>query len=249
MSHTGRFSERAGAYAAARPSYPDAVIDALFEGLGDPSALTVADLGAGTGISARLLAARGAQVYAVEPNGPMRDAALPDPRVTWVDAPAEHTGLDEASCDLVTAFQSFHWFDAPVALSEMVRILRPGGRAARIGYERDESDPFSAAYGEIVRRYQTDDTERRRARAQVVFAQYPAWHTVARTVVPYAQALDRDGLLTRVRSASYLPQSGPVAEELQAVVRALFAQHERGGTVRLALQAFVIAGDVGADGA
>jgi ubiquinone/menaquinone biosynthesis C-methylase UbiE len=249
MSHTGRFSDRADAYAATRPSYPDELIDALFEGLGDPAEMTVADLGAGTGISARLLAARGAQVYAVEPNAAMREAALPDSRVTWVNAAAEHTGLEEASCDLVTAFQAFHWFDAPVALAEMVRILRPAGRAALVGYERVESDPFTHAYGEIVRHYQTDDTERRRAHAQVVFAQYPAWHTVVRTVVPYAQPLDREGLITRAHSSSYLPQSGPAAEEMDGALRALFDAHQRGGIVTLALQAFAIGGDVGADGA
>jgi ubiquinone/menaquinone biosynthesis C-methylase UbiE len=249
VSHTGRFTERASAYAQARPSYPEEIVDALFDGLGDPAEVTVADLGAGTGISARLLAARGAQVYAVEPNTAMRAAALPDSRVTWVDAAAEQTGLDEASCDLVTAFQAFHWFDAPVALAEMVRLLRPGGRAALVGYERDDVDPFTHAYGEIVRRYATDDTELRRARAQVVFAQYPAWHTVTRTVVRYEQLLDREGLVTRLRSSSYLPKTGQVADELYAAVRALFDAHERDGTVTMALQAFVIAGDVGADGA
>jgi SAM-dependent methyltransferase len=249
VSHTGRFTDRAGAYAQARPSYPDEIIDALFDGLGDPAAVTVADLGAGTGISARLLAARGAQVYAVEPNAAMRAAALADPRVTWIDAAAEATGVEEAACDLVTAFQAFHWFDAPVALAEMVRILRPGGRAALVGYERDESDPFTHAYGEIVRRYATDDTEARRACAQVVFAQYPAWHTVTRTVVRYDQTLDREGLAARTSSSSYLPQSGAAANELHAQLRALFDAHERAGTVTLALQAFAIAGDVGADGA
>jgi ubiquinone/menaquinone biosynthesis C-methylase UbiE len=249
MSHTGRFTEHARAYSQARPSYPDEIVDALFDGLGDPAGLSVADLGAGTGISARLLAARGAQIYAVEPNAAMREAALPDARVTWVAAAAEHTGLAEASCDLVTAFQAFHWFDAPVALAEMVRLLRPGGRAALVGYERDDADPFTHAYGEIVRRYATDDTELRRERAQVVFAQYPAWHTVTRTVVAYDQVLDRDGLATRVRSASYLPHSGPVADELHAAVSALIDAHERDGIVTMALHAFVIAGDVGADGA
>lgn len=248
MSFTGRFSDRAEAYAAARPSYPDEAIDALFEGLGDPAEQTVADLGAGTGISARLLAARGAQVYAVEPNGPMRAAAAPDPRITWVDATAEHTGLDEASIDLVTAFQAFHWFDTRAVLDEMVRILRPAGRAAVVYNERDDQDPFTGAYGTLVRRYQTDDTERRRAFGMESFAQFAAWHTVRRIVVPNPHVLDLEGLLNRVRSTSYLPQSGPVADEVHAAVRALFDVHARGGRVTMAMRTIVIAGDAGADG-
>lgn len=248
MSFTGRFSDRAEAYAAARPSYPGEAIDALLEGLGDPAALTVADLGAGTGISSRLLAARGAQVYAVEPNAPMRAAAAPDPRVTWVDAPAEQTGLDEASIDLVTAFQAFHWFDARAVLEEIVRILRPGGRAAVIYNERDDLDPFTGAYGMLVRRYQTDDTERRRAHGMESFAQFAAWHTVRRTVFANPHVLDLEGVLTRVRSTSYLPQSGPEADELQALVRALVATHAREGRVTMAMRTIVLAADAGAGG-
>ena len=65
---TTRFSTRAQSYAAFRPSYPPGAIDAALEGLGDPHGLTIADVGAGTGISARLFAERGAAVIAIEPN-------------------------------------------------------------------------------------------------------------------------------------------------------------------------------------
>ena len=59
MSFTDRFSDLATAYVAARPSYPVESVDVLIEGLGDPASLAVADLGAGTGISSRVIAARG----------------------------------------------------------------------------------------------------------------------------------------------------------------------------------------------
>ena len=59
MSQTDRFTGRADVYEAGRPSYPAESLDALFAGLGDPATLVVADLGAGTGISTRILAARG----------------------------------------------------------------------------------------------------------------------------------------------------------------------------------------------
>ena len=51
-----RFTDRADNYAAHRPSYPDACVDDLLVGMGHPAMLAVADVGAGTGIMARLIA-------------------------------------------------------------------------------------------------------------------------------------------------------------------------------------------------
>ena len=94
---TGRFSDRAAAYAQHRPDYPSAAIDAILDGLGDPAQLVAADLGSGTGISSRLLADRGVVVKAVEPNPEMRSAATPHERVELLDCVAERTGLANAS--------------------------------------------------------------------------------------------------------------------------------------------------------
>ena len=249
MSYTGRFGDRADDYVAGRPSYPAEAIDVLFEGLGDVADVLVADLGAGTGISSRQLAAQGARVLAVEPNAAMREAAEPHERVEWIAASAEWTGLPEADVDLVTAFQAFHWFDQKKALTEMIRILRPGGRAAVIYNERDESDPFTAAYGDLVRKYQTDETERRRADALETFAAFEAWHAVRRIEVRNEQSLDVDGVLARARSTSYLPKAGAIADELHAAIRALVERYARDGRVAMALRTIVVAADVGADGA
>ena len=248
MSFTERFSNRAADYVVGRPSYPAAALDALFDGLGDPGDVLAADLGAGTGISSRLLAERGAQVLAVEPNAAMREAAEPHPRVEWIAGTAEWTGLGEASIDLVTAFQAFHWFDQAKALREMVRILRPGGRAAVIYNERDESDPFTAAYGDLVRAYQTDETERRRADGLAAFAAFEGWHTTQRVDVPNEHPLDLDGVLARARSTSYLPKTGAQADELHDALRALVARHARDGRVVMAMRTIVVTGDAGADG-
>src|SRR5436305_13648679 len=73
---TTRFSGRADLYARHRPDYPAAARDFLIGrcGLGAPGALLV-DVGCGTGISARLFAARGVRVVGVEPNEDMRALA------------------------------------------------------------------------------------------------------------------------------------------------------------------------------
>ena len=151
---TARFTDRAQAYAAHRPSYGDDVIAWVLDGLGEQP--RVADLGAGTGISSRRLAAHGARVLAVEPNAAMRSAGEGD--VTWIDGTAEETTLGDASVDGVTAFQAFHWFANDAALAEIRRIVRPGGRACLVRSERDERDGFAAAYGELVRRFAQDAT-------------------------------------------------------------------------------------------
>ena len=148
----------------------------------------------------------------------------------------------------MTAFQAFHWFDHRKALDEIVRILRPAGRAAVIYNERDERDPFTAAYGEIVRAYQTDETERRRADGLAAFAAFEGWHGTRRTEVRNEHALDLAGVLARVGSTSYLPHSGPLAAEVLAKVRALFEGHARDGRVVMVMRTIVVSGDVGADG-
>ncbi|CAM5234505.1 hypothetical protein SMICM304S_03829 [Streptomyces microflavus] len=62
------FDAVAASYAANRPSYPPALLDAIEELSGRPLAgARVADVGAGTGIATALLDGRGARVAAVEP--------------------------------------------------------------------------------------------------------------------------------------------------------------------------------------
>ena len=110
---TTRFSNRAEDYARYRPTYPGEIIAAILRDFSEPA---VADLGAGTGISAKLLANAGATVYAVEPNAAMRAAIPQSGRITPVDGTAENTTLPNGSVDIVTAFQAYHWFEPPAVL-------------------------------------------------------------------------------------------------------------------------------------
>jgi SAM-dependent methyltransferase len=236
MDPTERFTSRASDYATHRPAYGDDVLDFVLTGLGPEP--RVADLGAGTGISSRLLAAHGARVMAVEPNAAMRAQAQPTPGITFVDGTGERTTLGTSSVDAATAFQAFHWFNAPEALAEIRRIVRPGGAAALVLNERDERDPLSAAYGDIVRRYALDGTERRRMESMDAFEALSG--TVERRRFPNQQTLDRDGLLGRTRSTSYLPHDGAAAEALEHEVSELFAQHATDGRLRLALVTWVV---------
>ncbi|HEY1178985.1 MAG TPA: class I SAM-dependent methyltransferase, partial [Phytomonospora sp.] len=133
------FGQAADAYDAIRPTYPrEAVTWAL-----GAKPVTVADLGAGTGILSRLLADEGHHVIAVDPDEQMLDAlrakspAVADART----GDAEHIPLADGSVDAVTAGQAYHWFDPERAHPEIARVLRPGGVFVPIWNIRDGSVP------------------------------------------------------------------------------------------------------------
>lgn len=238
---TLRFTGAAQSYREYRPGYPSDVFGVLFAGMGDVAELAVADIGAGTGISAQLLAARVARVYAVEPNAAMRAQADPLPNVMWSGGAAETTGLEDKSVDLALAFQAFHWFDASSAYAEFERIARK--RIGLVQYERDERDAFTHAYGEIVRRYATDDTEALRAQTLDRFSGL-AGVSLRRQAVPSAQPLTEDGLIGRASSASYLPRTGAQADELRSELRALFRAHGRHDSVTMHVHVHVLFADI-----
>ncbi|MDJ0531244.1 MAG: class I SAM-dependent methyltransferase [Xenococcaceae cyanobacterium MO_207.B15] len=150
MDSTYIFTDRALEYARYRPSYPQNAIAAILKGLASPSGLVAADIGAGTGIASRLLGDCGVKVIAIEPNEAMRQRAEYHPLVEFKAATAETTNLEQASVDLVTCFQAFHWFEPLPTLQEFHRILKPLGRLALIWNMWDKTDGFTQALNELV---------------------------------------------------------------------------------------------------
>jgi SAM-dependent methyltransferase len=222
MNPTERFTDRADDYVSGRPSYPVEAIDALFADLGDPAALTVVDIGAGTGISSRLLADRGAAVFAIEPNASMRERATAHDRVSWLAGTAEHTGLPDGAADLVVAFQAFHWFRYDEALHEMHRIVRSDGRVALVYNERSPENAFTRGYDAIVQRYATDRTEPQRHDGRVVFEHFTGWSSVKVHEFANTQRLTRAGVFARAGSTSYLPRDGEAGESLRRELAEVF---------------------------
>lgn len=163
--HTARpsralsFDGAAAQYAAARPGYPAALFDAVEELAGLPlhGARTL-DVGAGTGISTRRLHDRGARVVAVEP-GPGMAAelrrSLPD--VPLVQGDGNSLPFADASADLITYAQSYHWTDRTHSTPEALRVLRPGGALALWWNVSDHTVPWVADQDTRLRHFFRDE--------------------------------------------------------------------------------------------
>jgi SAM-dependent methyltransferase len=118
----GREAER---YDRSRPSYPSALIDDIMGSSAQP--LLVLDVGCGTGIAARQMAERGAQVLGVELNAEMAAIAERHGIAT------EIAGFEEwepagRTFDRVTCAQAWHWLDPAVRTGKAASLLRPAGR-------------------------------------------------------------------------------------------------------------------------
>lgn len=214
-------------YEQARPGYSTEAVAHLGEGLGLRAGMPLAELGAGTGKLTRELIGFGAALVAVEPVPAMRDifAALL-PRVQLVAARAEDLPLRSACVEAVVVGQAFHWFDAPAALAEIHRVLRPGGRLGMVWNVRDESVQWVAALTRLIDSHVGSGPTFRSGAWQRSFDSTDLFGPLHEATFPHEQPVDVDGVLARVASISYiaaLPESERrrVADQ----VRVLLAGH------------------------
>lgn len=133
------FSAVAADYAKFRPTYPAALATTL-------AALAPArdlawDVGCGSGQLSVDLAAHFTQVVATDPAAQQLAQAIRRPNLEYRQAPAEASGLPDASADLVVAAQAAHWFDWPRFVTEAARVARPGALIAVVMYNDMTLDP------------------------------------------------------------------------------------------------------------
>ncbi|WP_367305906.1 class I SAM-dependent methyltransferase [Alicyclobacillus acidocaldarius] len=127
-----RFSGFAKLYDTYRPEAPETVRELLIAYLGKKPD-TVVDLGSGTGLSTFPWRHDTRRVIGVEPNDDMRAQAerramdLGADNVTFLQGISTAIPCSDASADLVTCSQSFHWMDPQPTLREVARVLGPGG--------------------------------------------------------------------------------------------------------------------------
>jgi SAM-dependent methyltransferase len=213
------FGPAAARYDELRPGYPE---PALRWALGDPPA-RVLDLGAGTGILSRALAAAGYDVVPVEPDDAMRaqfTAANPG-LATPLAGYAERIPLPDASVDGVTAGQAYHWFDREPAHAEIARVLRPGGVFAPMWNRWDESEPWVAELAQIA-----DDGAGGRRRTPGAEPFGPAFGPVEQATFTHAMTFTPDSLVGLASTHSrYLTATPDRQREIARRIRELCATH------------------------
>ena len=156
------------------------------------------------------------------------------PRFRSVPGRAEATGLPDASCDVVTAAQAFHWFDVDAFRREAERVLRPGGRVMLVwNIRRTDSTPFLREYEALLQSVAPD--------YKTISAGWANDDAIGRFFAPNRfqkrslenrQSFGFDGLKGRLLSSSYAPPAGhPSHEPMLVELRRLFDAHRQDGRV------------------
>lgn len=162
-----------------------------------------------------------------------------------VDGRAEATTLADASVDLVSAAQAFHWFDQNATRAEWRRILRPDGVVAVYWNSRRlDGSSFLEGYEHLLREFGTDYAEvAERDQDDTAMLHWFGDGLRERAVFANAQRLDFDGLRGRLLSSSYAPsRDHPRHAAMIAALRALFDATARNGTVTLDYRARLFVG-------
>jgi SAM-dependent methyltransferase len=188
------FDRAAEAYERARPEYPSAAVDWLLP----VDAKTVLDLGAGTGKLTRALAARGLEVFAVDPLPKMLEqlrAAVPEATVSV--GTAEDIPLADRSVDVILVAQAWHWVDQDAALPSVARVLKPGGTLGLVWNIRDARVPWVERLTAVMHPAEGDiflETGR---------IQRGPFGEIETASFDWSSEFTRDGLLDLIRSRSY----------------------------------------------
>lgn len=146
------FSTLATDYASYRPRYPER----LFADLAAicPGHELAWDCATGNGQAAEGLARHFSTVRATDASAAQIAAARGPANVVFAVAPAEASGLADASADLVLVAQAAHWFDLPAFYAEVERVLRPGGVLALLTYSgvriNAALDPLLQEYHQVT---------------------------------------------------------------------------------------------------
>ncbi|GAA2813998.1 class I SAM-dependent methyltransferase [Kitasatospora sp. CM 4170] len=231
----GSFGSVASEYDRARPTYPEELFDELERLAGRPlKGARVLDVGAGTGIATRLLAARGAAVVAVEPSDGMGAQFLASsPGLPLVRGSGDELPFHDDSADLVTYAQAFHWTRAERSIPEAIRVLRPGGALATFWNVKDSGVPWVRAMGERLAAALPETYHGYGAVNEIVGHLAPFGLRTGTAVIRWERRVTVDHVITDLTSRSYLAALDPERREpLLAVERdALLAEFPDGWVV------------------
>lgn len=114
-----------------RSFFTEEVREGVYRAAGIVPGKTAADIGCGTGFITEGLLEKGLKVIAVDQSPAMLDelrSAMGSPSLECRQGEAESLPMDDGSVDYAFANMFLHHVESPpVAIREMVRILKPGG--------------------------------------------------------------------------------------------------------------------------
>ena len=250
MDYKQRFSSRVENYIKYRPSYPDEVIATLQLEIGLMPSDVIADIGSGTGISAKLFLENDNTVYGVEPNEPMRKAAeglLSEyDNFLSIHGSSEATNLQDKSIDLIVCAQAFHWFNQEKTKIEFNRIAHKGAHLALIWNDRKETAPFQIDYEKLIQEFAIDYNEiSHRNITQEMITGFYAPNTFKKFILNYEQHFDLDGLIGRIISSSYMPNADHANfPQLKNAIVHLFDKYKQNEIVTFAYNTILYIGEI-----
>jgi SAM-dependent methyltransferase len=133
------FSRQAAEYSKFRPRYPEE----LFRYLATiaPGKQLAWDCATGNGQAAGALAEVFERVIATDASEKQIGNGAADARVEYRVAPAENSGIESQTVDLITVAQALHWFDLERFYPEVRRVLKSQGVVAVWAYKLAKVDP------------------------------------------------------------------------------------------------------------
>lgn len=133
------FGEASAEYKRFRPEYPSSLFKIILKNVKKPY-LKALDIGAGTGLSTKILSDIFETVVAIEPDKKMTARAGFGENVQVINDCTENVDFDNDPFDLITAGNSFYWIDAETVLEKMHGWLKPDGVIAAYRYNMPLTD-------------------------------------------------------------------------------------------------------------
>jgi len=238
-----RFSNRVENYVKYRPGYPAEMFSFLIKQKVLKSDSVIADIGSGTGISAKLFLDNGNVVHGVEPNKEMREAAERilggNKNFKSINGTAEATTLKDKSADIVIAAQAFHWFKPDLFKMEIIRLLKPNGFIVLIWNDRliDESE-FLIEYENLLHNYSIDyaDVNHKNISNKEIRNYILSMidnKSFNESCFKNHQEFNYEGLKGRLLSSSYVPtEEHPKYKEMLIELRRIFDTFSKDGMIR-----------------
>jgi ubiquinone/menaquinone biosynthesis C-methylase UbiE len=235
------FGSVATRYAQHRPDFPDQAVAWALESL--PPSARVLDLAAGTGKLTEAMLRCGVPagvVLAVEPDDDMRaELSRRLPGIAVRSGSAEQIPAGEESMHAVLVGQAFHWFDVDRALTEIARVLRPGGVLAALSNTEDDSVGWVARLNAAALAHRPESV----CRGFAELPEHPAFGEAQRRRFRWRWPRTIDSLLDTASTHSWaLISSSDQRDATFGAIRRFLEQHPatRAGSFELPMQTLVL---------